>query len=69
MVIYVKSVVSLSKMVRFSIRTTVGKRRTKPISSQKDGGALIRAGALNGDNTVFFKSQGKLGSFDLAQVS
>ena len=36
----------------FQSETTVGKLRTSPISSQKHGGALIRAGALNGDNTV-----------------
>ena len=36
----------------FQSETTVGKPRTSPISSQKHGGALIRAGALNGDNTV-----------------
>ena len=32
--------------------TTVGKLRTSCIISQKHGGALIRAGALNGDYTV-----------------
>ncbi len=44
--------VSLSKIVRFSIGNHRWKAPNEPYHSQKHGGALIRAGALNGDNMV-----------------
>ncbi len=57
---YIKSVwiltnlaVTLSKMVWFSIRNHRWKAQNKPYQLTKAWGALIRAGALNGDNKVY----------------
>ena len=49
---YKKRLYLCKKWSDFQSETTVGKLWMSPFSSQKHGGALIRAGALNGDNTV-----------------